>query len=182
MRPRRASRDDGHHGCSTIPPRRRAGTPRSETRRASRGCGRRCAWSSCDGFDPVGFLRAELGSAADDGLAASVTGRDREQRELVDEPRHLGGRHRRTDEIGGAQLHVPRGLCADHPPVVDGDPRAHALEHVQQARPTRIEPDSVHRDGGSRHDRCADVETAQPTICRPGCPVPQAGGSRPARP
>ena len=84
------------------PPRSRDGTPRTRKPsavaadvRAERAEGVR------DRLDPVGLLHAQLGGAAHDAVAARVPASEREERQLVDEQRHLGGADRRRDELGG---------------------------------------------------------------------------------
>ena len=75
---------------------------------------------------------------------------EREQRQLVDQPRHLGGADRRRRRARRAHLEVGDRLAADAAPVEDGDARAHPLEHVEQAGARRVEADAVDRQLASR--------------------------------
>ena len=66
-----------------------------------------------DGLDPVGLLCAQLRGAADDGRRRARARRQRDERQLVDEPRHLLGLDRRRDERRRADLEVGGRLAAD---------------------------------------------------------------------
>ena len=58
-------------------------------------------------------------------------GEECEERQLVDEQRHLARGNRRADELCRADVEVAAWLAADPAPVEDGDLRAHPLEHVE---------------------------------------------------
>ena len=91
-------------------------------------------------LDAVALLHAQLLRAADDALAARMRGEQRDERELVDEQRHL---LRASTSVATSSaccdLHVADGLAASACAVEDGDARAHALEHVEQAGAARVE-------------------------------------------
>src|SRR3990172_4307349 len=106
-------------------------------------------------LDAIRFLHAQLLRAPDDALAASMARAQGEQRQLVDQERHLLGGDLGRDQLGRGDLEIGDGLAARLPPVVDGDPRAHALEHVEEARPGPVDADPVQahlrpRAGGRR--------------------------------
>ena len=64
------------------------------------------------GFDPVRLLYAQLLRARDGALAVGEGGAEREQRQLVDQERHLGRSDVRRGQLGGADLEVGDGLAA----------------------------------------------------------------------
>ena len=76
---------------------------------------------SCHSFDPVRFLCTQLGGPADDALTPCARGREPEQRQLVDQARHLGGLDARRHESRRAHLEIGHRLAAHRPPVEDGD-------------------------------------------------------------
>src|SRR5439155_9565998 len=92
---------------------------------------------SSDTFDSVRFLDTQLTGTADDGFPARAGGGERNEWQLVDQPRHLLRLDHRRDELGRLHLEVADRLAADPPPVDDRDPRAHPSEHVEQARASR---------------------------------------------
>ena len=63
-------------------------------------------------------------------------GGEREERQLVDEPRHLAAA---VDLVAVSSAECtsrsPMGSPPTRAAVEDRDPRAHALEHVEEARP-----------------------------------------------
>ena len=111
-----------------------------------------------DGLDPVGLLRAQLGRAAEDAVAVRVHREEREERQLVDEQRHLPRSDRRRDELGRPDVEVAGRLAADPPPVEDGDVGAHPLEHVEQAGAPRVQVDAVHGQLRAGEQRRGDEE------------------------
>ena len=112
-----------------------------------------------DGLDAVRLLHAELARAADDGLAARVAGGEGEQRQLVDQRRHLARPTRSRPTSSEARISTsPAGSPPSGAAVVDRDPRAHALEDVEEADPARVEPDAVHGERRSRDDRRRDEQ------------------------
>src|SRR5205809_910459 len=78
-----------------------------------------------DGLDPVRLLRPQLGGAAHHALAARVHRGEGEERQLVDEARHLRGLDRGADEPRGPDVEVAGRLAADPAPVEDREARAH---------------------------------------------------------
>src|SRR5919108_423329 len=94
---------------------------------------------NCHCLDTVRLLYAQLLCAAHFALAARAPGDEGEERQLVDEPRHLLRLHRRRDQLGRPHLEVADPLPPRAPAVEDGDARAHALEHVEETRPRRVE-------------------------------------------
>src|SRR5436309_1234237 len=67
---------------------------------------------SCHSFDAVRFLYAQLSCAFDPALAACARRREREQRQLVDQLRHLLGAHSGRDELRGVDLEIADRLAA----------------------------------------------------------------------
>src|SRR5260370_2570180 len=61
---------------------------------------------SCDGFDAIRFLDAQLLRAFDLALAVRASRGEREQRQLVDHPRHLIGGHPGRRPLCGPNLDV----------------------------------------------------------------------------
>ena len=141
------------------PPRRRAGTPRI---RKPSGVARMCA--------PIRRSSSTTASIRSDSFtrssAAPLTtvsprawhGGEGEQRQLVDERGNLGRGHGRADQLGRAHLDVTCRLPADRASVVDRDPRAHALEDVEQADPARVEAHPVDGHVGSRNGHRGDEQ------------------------
>ena len=82
--------------------------------------------------DAVGLLRAQLRGATDDRLAVRERAEQRDQRQLVDEARHLLGLDGRGRERRGTNLQVRHGLARDVAAVEDRDARAHPLQYVEQ--------------------------------------------------
>ena len=109
-------------------------------------------------LDPVGLLEPQLLGAAHAARAARVRREQREQRELVDQERHLAGVDLGRGELGGADLEVAAGLLAEAAAREDPDARAHPVEHVEEPRSPRVEPDVVDRDPRLGHDRRGDDE------------------------
>ena len=92
-----------------------------------------------DSFD------AQLVGAAHDGLASRVTGRDGEQRQLVDQRGTSDAFTVAPTSSEERTSTSPAGSPPIEPAVVDRDPRAHALEDVEQTRSPRVEADAVNR-------------------------------------
>ena len=129
----------------------RAGTPR--TRKPSGVAAMRTPSGAAvdDGLDAVRLLRAQLLGAADDALAAGSAASEREERQLVDEQRHLPRADVGRRRAGRRTSRSPTG-SPPTAPVEDGDARAHALEHVEEAgaRGLRPTPWSVQLGAGER--------------------------------
>ena len=109
-------------------------------------------------LDAVRLLDAELGRAGQVAVAAGAAGGEREERQLVDESRHLLGGHVRRSQLGRVHLEVADELTAGLAAVEDGDAGAHPLEHVEQARAPRIQTDVVDRQVGAREQGGRDDE------------------------
>ena len=131
------------------------------------------------GLDPVRFLLAELGGAADDALAARHRRREREERQLVDHPRAPRRADLGRDELGVLDLDVGDRLAARGGAVVERDPRAHALEDVQQAGAGRVDADACDAAAASRAAASRRRGTGRPRRSRPGSSS-RSGSSRSA--
>src|SRR3954462_4966844 len=94
---------------------------------------------SCHSLYAVRFLDAQLSCTPDGALAAGARGGEREQRQLVDQARHLLGAHGGRDERRRLHQDVADGLAAGAPPPVRGrDPRTHPLEDVEEPGSRRV--------------------------------------------
>ncbi len=98
-----------------------------------------------DGLDPVGLLQAQLGRAVHPARAARAGGEQPEERQLVDQQRHLSrcGSSSRSARRCGSRARRPapaRSGCAE-----DADARAHPLEHVEQPGAARVQADAMDR-------------------------------------
>ena len=145
--------------ASTRPPRGRVGTPVTANPSSCRlRAGADRPQRVDRGLDPVGLLEAQLAGAVDPALAARAGGEQAEQRQLVDEERHLLGADRRRRQLGRAHLEVADRLGAEPPAGEDPDAAAHPLEHVEQAGAARVQTDVVDRDPRLRHERGGDDE------------------------
>ena len=113
---------------------------------------------SCHGFDPVRFLYAQLRGSRDDGLAARHRRSERDQRQLVDQPRNLLGADARRDQLSGAHLQIRDGLAAHRPPIEDRDVRAHPREHVDQPGAERIHVNALDEELGAAEQGRRDDE------------------------
>src|SRR5918996_3661001 len=115
-------------------------------------------WPEClfHALDTVRLLHAQLLGAADDTLPPRAPGHEREERQLVDQPRHLGRPDLGPHELGRRHLEVSDCLPARAAPVKVGDPRAHALEDGEEARPGRVDADAVHAHVRAREERGGD--------------------------
>ena len=80
-----------------------------------------------------------------------------------------------------SHLEVGDRLAAVRAPVVDGDPRAHPLEHVEQADARRVDADAVQPQLASPAAASPRRGTAPPTRSRPARRATAAGAARPAR-
>ena len=128
---------------SNVPPRSLAGTPR--TRNPSRVALMPAypAKPVDHALDAVGLLQPRLRGAPHDGLARAAAGDEGEEVEPVD--RRTGRGDGRADEFDARTSTSPAGSLVHLAAVVHGDPRTHALEHVEQPRPARVQPDPVDR-------------------------------------
>ena len=90
-----------------------------------------------DRLDAIRSLDAQLTRAENARLAARVGGQQRNQRQLVDETRHLLGSDLGRDELAGLNLHRRNELAADAAPLEDRDARTHPLEHAEQPGPAQ---------------------------------------------
>src|SRR6266480_1682624 len=80
---------------------------------------------SCHDLETVRFLYAQLLRAFDTALAPGAGRHEREQRQLVDQQRHLLGGHPRRDQLGRVHFEIAHRLAAAAAPTVEGgDPRA----------------------------------------------------------
>ena len=99
--------------------------------------------TSFTALEPVRLLHAQLPRAAHDALAAGHPGDEREERQLVDQKRHLFRRRLPSRSALRARPRCRRPAPRRRSPVEDGDPRAHALEHGEEAGARRVDPDPV---------------------------------------
>jgi len=90
------------------------------------------------GFDAIRLLDPELARAAHLARPACAGGQEREERQLVDEARHLGRSNPRRRQRRGAHLEIGDRLAALLATVEHGDARAHPVEDVEQARAGRV--------------------------------------------
>ena len=140
--------------ASTRPPRRRVGTPVTvqpsgcEWMRAPSG--RRPSVTAS--MRSVSFTRSSA-RAGHPGLAAGVGAEERDERQLVDEIRHLVGSDLGRDELARLHLHRRDRLAAGAAPVEDRDASAHPLEHVEQPRAAWVDAEIVDREVAARDER-----------------------------
>ena len=97
-----------------------------------------------DRLDPVALLDAKLGGAADDALAARMRGEQRDERQLVDEPRDLGRRRPRRHRAPSTGSGRRRPVRA--PPDA-------AVEDLRGARPSARARRAGRCDAGSARRR-----------------------------
>ena len=105
---------------------------------------------------PVGFLHAQLGQAAHDGLALRESSRDREDRIFIDHRRRALRRHFDALERAGFDAQLRDFLAAI---AVDRgclDRSAHLLERGQQPGAQRIGHHRFEHDLGARHEQRRD--------------------------
>ena len=157
--------------ASTVPPRGRAGTPRTSkpSGRAPR-CARRsrAAPSATASIRSVSFAPQLARRRVTTRLAARERREQRDERQLVDEPRHLVGVRRRRDELRVLRPRGRRPARRRAAAVEDGDARAHPLEHVEQPGAARVEADVVDGDVAARGRARPRRGTAPPRRSRPG--------------
>ena len=116
----RASRSGGRRATRPCPPRGRVGTPVTEKPSSCPFARPPIARSaSTSGLDPVGLLEAQLAGAVDPALAARAGREQPEERQLVDEQRHLVALDRRRRQLGAR---APRAS----PDLLGADARAAA--------------------------------------------------------
>ena len=178
-----AEHGDRWSPCEAIrPPLRRVGTPLTPEAVRRRGVTRTPRARSefvTVSMRSVSFTRSS--SAPQTVSRPAPRGRKREQRQLVDQQRHLRGGDGRRGELGRMHLEIPDRLAAAAVPVKDGDAGAHPREHLEQPDAPRVEADVVDRQLGSGQQRRRDDEGRRSgevagTSSRP------ARDPRPARP
>ena len=95
------------------------------------------------GLDAVRLLDAKLSGTGDFSAARGHSGGDGDDGKLINESWDLAAADGGAVELGPTNDEIAHRLSADDRGILDGDVRAHAPQHVDDAGPGRVESDAT---------------------------------------